>query len=58
MARGVGGELLIRGLSTAVEAARVAGGKGVVVDAADDAAASFYAAHDFLAVPGEPGDLS
>jgi GNAT superfamily N-acetyltransferase len=50
--QGLGRELLIRALSTVVDAALVAGGKVVVVDAVDDAAARFYEAHDFAAVPG------
>ena len=55
--RGLGRELLIRALSTVVDAALVAGGKVIVVDAVDDAAATFYGAHDFLAVPGNPRRL-
>ena len=55
--RGMGRELLIRALSTVVDAALVAGGKVVVVDAIDDAAAAFYEAHDFSAVPGNPRRL-
>lgn len=49
---GLGSELLVRVLRTIVESARVAGGKLVVVDAIDDAAARFYEHHDFEAVPG------
>ena len=49
---GLGRELLIRALSTVVDAALVAGGKIIVVDAVDDAGAAFYEAHDFAAVPG------
>lgn len=55
--QGLGGELLVRALSTAVEAARVAGGKLVVVDAVDDAAARFYQRHDFVPVPDNPRRL-
>lgn len=55
--QGLGGELLIRALSTVVDAARVAGGKLVVVDAADDAAARFYERHDFVPVPHNPRRL-
>ncbi len=44
---GVGSDLLVFALGTIVEAARNAGGKLVVVDAIDEAAASFYRAHDF-----------
>lgn len=49
--QGLGAGLLIWALSTVVHAARVAGGKLVVVDAVDDAAAWFYERHDFLPVP-------
>ncbi len=55
--QGLGRELLIRALTTVVDAARVAGGKVVVVDAVDDAAAAFYGAHDFAAVTGNPRRL-
>ena len=55
--QGMGRELLIRALSTVVDAARVAGGKVVVVDAVDATAAAFYEAHDFAAVPGNPRRL-
>jgi len=55
--RGMGRELLVRALSIAVEAARVAGGKLVVVDSIDDAAAAFYGAHDFTALPDNPRRL-
>lgn len=48
---GLGRDLLLRALSTIVEAARSAGGKLVVVDAVDDAAAAFYQHHGFLPVP-------
>ena len=54
---GLGRELLIRALSTVVDAALVAGGKIIVVDAVDDAGAAFYEAHDFAAVPGNPRRL-
>jgi predicted N-acetyltransferase YhbS len=55
--QGLGRELLIWALSTVVDAARVAGGKVVVVDAIDDAAAAFYEAHDFSTVPHNPRRL-
>ena len=45
--QGYGAELLVRALGTIVEAARVAGGKLVVVDAIDAEAAAFYRHHDF-----------
>jgi GNAT superfamily N-acetyltransferase len=41
--RGLGGELLVHALSTIVAAARMAGGRIVVVDAIDEAAAAFTA---------------
>jgi predicted N-acetyltransferase YhbS len=49
--QGLGAELLVRALRTILDAARVAGGKLVVVDAIDDAAASFYRHHDFVPLP-------
>lgn len=49
--RGFGSELLIVALTTIIEAARAAGGKLVVVDAIDEAAAEFYKRHDFIPVP-------
>lgn len=54
---GLGAELLIAALSTILDAARSAGGKLVVVDASDDAAAAFYRHHDFVALPENPGRL-
>jgi predicted N-acetyltransferase YhbS len=53
----LGSELLLRALSTVVDAARAAGGKVVVVDAVDDEAAAFYERHDFLPVPANPRRL-
>jgi len=55
--RGLGSELLIRALGMIVEAGRVAGGKLVVVDAIDDAAAAFYEHHDFEPLPGDRSRL-
>lgn len=55
--RGLGSELLIAALTTVIEAARVAGGKVVVVDAIDEDAAAFYGHHDFIPVPGNPRRL-
>lgn len=49
--QGLGSELLVHALTTIVEAARAAGGRVVVVDAIDEAAARFYQAHDFQPVP-------
>lgn len=48
---GLGGELLVAALTTIVEAARNAGGKLVIVDAIDQAAADFYRHHDFQPLP-------
>jgi GNAT superfamily N-acetyltransferase len=50
--QGLGGELLIDALSRAVKASEVAAARLVVVDAIDEAAASFYEHHGFIAVPG------
>jgi GNAT superfamily N-acetyltransferase len=55
--QGLGAELLIHALTTIVIAARSAGGRIVVVDAIDDNAASFYAAHDFEPTPNDPHRL-
>lgn len=55
--QGLGAELLVRALSTIVEAARVAGGKLVVVDAIDAGAAAFYRHHDFQPLPSRPDRL-
>lgn len=55
--RGLGSELLVHALTTIVGAARSAGGRLVVVDAIDDAAAAFYAAHDFMPTPRDPHRL-
>lgn len=52
--RGLGRELLVVALTIIIDAARAAGGKVVVVDAIDEAAAKFYEHHDFIAVPGNP----
>lgn len=54
---GLGGELLVTALGTILDAARAAGGKVVVVDAIDEAAAGFYRHHDFLPLPDNPGRL-
>jgi hypothetical protein len=40
------------------EAARIAGGKVIVVDAIDESAARFYEHHDFEATPVNPGRLA
>ncbi len=55
--QGLGSELLVRALERIVDAARVAGGKLVVVDAIDEHAAAFYERHDFKRLPGERSRL-
>jgi hypothetical protein len=52
LGRGLGSALLVRALEIIVDAARLAGGKIVVVDAIDDAAILFYLHPDFEAIPG------
>jgi predicted N-acetyltransferase YhbS len=52
--QGLGAELLTYALVTIIEAARVAGGRLVVVDAIDENAAGFYRAHDFRPSPADP----
>lgn len=49
--QGLGAELLLTALRLVLAAARVAGGRLVVVDAIDDGAARFYQHHDFRPVP-------
>ncbi len=55
--RGLGSELLIHALGTIIAAARMAGGRVIIVDAIDDAARAFYRAHDFREVPSNPHRL-
>jgi GNAT superfamily N-acetyltransferase len=55
--QGLGAELLVWALATIVTAARAAGGKLIVVDAIDEAAAGFYRRHDFQALSGDPHRL-
>ncbi|MEQ1855732.1 MAG: GNAT family N-acetyltransferase [Longimicrobiales bacterium] len=55
--QGLGSELLVFALEHIVAAARVAGGKVVVVDAIDEGAAGFYRRHDFEPLPGNPSRL-
>jgi GNAT superfamily N-acetyltransferase len=55
--QGLGGELLVWALTTIVTAARAAGGKLIVVDAIDEAAAGFYRRHDFRPINGDPHRL-
>lgn len=55
--QGLGAELLVRALGTIIEAARVAGGKVVVVDAIDHRAAAFYRHHNFEPLPNREDRL-
>jgi len=55
--RGLGSELLVNALTTIIAAARTAGGRIIVVDAIDEAAAAFYRAHDFRECPTNPHRL-
>ena len=55
--QGLGSELLVVALTTIVDAARRVGGKMVVVDAIDAAAARFYDHHEFVPIPGNPDRL-
>lgn len=55
--RGLGSELLVRALEAILEAARIAGGKLVVVDAIDETAVRFYQHHDFEPSPLAPSRL-
>jgi GNAT superfamily N-acetyltransferase len=55
--QGLGAELLVRALSTIVEAARIAGGKLAIVDAIDAGAVAFYRHHDFQPPPNRPDRL-
>ena len=52
--RGLGGDLLVRALRKADESADVVGSSIVVVDALDESAARFYAAHGFIRLPDSP----
>jgi GNAT superfamily N-acetyltransferase len=49
--QGLGGALLTRALRKAYESADIVGSSMVVVDALDEAAAKFYAAHGFIRLP-------
>ena len=49
--RGLGGVLLVEALRRALASADVVGSSMVVVDALDESAARFYAAHGFLRLP-------
>lgn len=52
--RGLGGALLVRALRKAYDNADVVGSSMVVVDALDESAAKFYAAHGFVRLPESP----
>ena len=54
---GLGRLLLVRALERVIAAAKQAGGKLIVVDAIDDAAAEFYEHHDFARLAGNPHRL-
>lgn len=49
--QGLGGALLVRALRKAYENANLVGASMVVVDAIDERAAGFYAAHGFIRLP-------
>lgn len=51
---GYGSQVLVDALSRAYAAARLGGGRLIVVDAVDDHAASFYRHHNFVPVKGNP----
>ncbi len=53
----LGAELLVRALGTIIDAARIAGGKFVVVDAIDGDAEAFYRHHDFQSLPNRSDRL-
>lgn len=55
--KGLGGELLLDALERVVEAADVASGRLLVVDAIDDQAAKFYRKYDFQPVKDNPRRL-
>jgi GNAT superfamily N-acetyltransferase len=54
---GYGEQVLVDALTRAASAAEAGGGRLVVVDALDDAAASFYRHYDFTPVKGNPRRL-
>ena len=53
----LGSQLLTSALGRAAVGARDLGGRFVIVDAIDDAAASFYRHHGFAPIPGRPDRL-
>lgn len=54
---GYGGQVLVDALTRAARAAEAGGGRLIVVDALDDAAASFYRHYDFTPVKENPHRL-
>lgn len=52
--QGLGGVLLVRALRKAHENTHIVGASVVVVDAIDERASSFYAAHGFIRLPDSP----
>lgn len=56
--QGLGAALLAVALETALDAMKKAGGRLIVVDAIDEAAASFYEHHGFKRVPSHPFRLA
>ena len=52
--KGLGAELLVRALERIVKISKQAGGKLIVVDAVDDAAAAFYEHHDLERLHADP----
>lgn len=55
--RGLGAELLLDAVDRIVQASASAAGRLIVVDAIDDAAADFYAHHDFRPIRNNPRRL-
>ena len=55
--RGEGSVLLVDALTVAIDGMRKVGGRLIVVDAIDEKAAAFYAAHDFRPCPSRPDRL-
>lgn len=55
--QGLGGQLLVDAVSRVVEAAKVGGGRLVVVDAPDQEAATFYARYGSVPVLSRPNRL-
>ena len=52
--QGLGGELLLDALARIIDAAKVGGGRLIVVDAIDEQAAAFYRRHDFISIGNSP----